>query len=86
MPAYLAPCLANTSVFASQAAWLSAVSPDDDEVGDTDPLNRSLQNISTLNFLALLDNPVNTKGMMYSEDAIPLAGSWQVRFLPRQVT
>ena len=50
------------------------------------PLNMSLQHISTLTYLALLDNPVDTKAITYSKDALPLAGSWQVRFSIEELT
>ena len=65
-----------------QAAWLSAVSPDKDKDDDVDPLKRSLQRFEMLSHLALLDNPVDTKCITYSEDSMEaLAGSSQVRSL-----
>ena len=63
--------------FAWQAAWLSAVGAEEHEDDDVDPLKRSLQRFQMLSHLALLDNPVDTKSITYSEDST-LAGRWQV--------
>ena len=78
MPANLTPCLVSPCCSALQAAWLGAVSPEEDKDDDVDPLSRSLQGFKMLSYLALLDKPVDTESIAYSPFCERPAGHWQV--------